>query len=213
MIPCVAWSAFVCVDACVCVCDVVCLCVGKQNVRCFVLSMIYGVRCRVVCVYLCVVVCECFWLFDVFVCFVREILCDVVGFVFLCALSVFVCLLCYVCMCVLLVMCDVMSCGLCVGVAVIVPVACLLFTVCVCVWIVIGCVLLCGLIVFVICVVFVRACIIVCCVCNRLCDVAWCFMWCLCCACVLRSYHVKDAFVCVGDSLCDVVGHVLCACV
>ena len=30
---------------------------------------------------------------------------------------------------------------------------------------------------------------------------------------VSRFDHVKDVFVSFGDSLCDVVGHVLCACV
>ena len=44
------------------VCDVVCLCVvfGNLNVCRFVLSLIYGVGCSVVYVYLCVFVCECF---------------------------------------------------------------------------------------------------------------------------------------------------------
>ena len=56
VIYCVAWSACVCVDACVCVCDVVRLCVvfGKLNVCCFVLYVIYVVRCSVVCDGLCV---------------------------------------------------------------------------------------------------------------------------------------------------------------
>ena len=55
---CVAWPAFVCVDACACVCDVVCVRVVfcTLNVCCFVMSMIYGVRCCVVCVYSCVCV-------------------------------------------------------------------------------------------------------------------------------------------------------------
>ena len=54
---CVAWSAVVCVGACICVCDVVCVvrvAFGEANVFCFVLSVIYGVRCCVVCDYLCV---------------------------------------------------------------------------------------------------------------------------------------------------------------
>ena len=45
---------------CVYLCVFVCVVFGKLNVCCFVLSVIYGVRCRVVCVYVCVLVCECF---------------------------------------------------------------------------------------------------------------------------------------------------------
>ena len=35
----------------------------------------------------------------------------------------------------------------------------------------------------------------------------------VCVVCVFRSYHDKGVFVCLGTSLRDVVGHVLCACV
>ena len=38
----------------------------------------------------CVFVCECLLLIDMVVCFVRDALCDVVWFVFLCVLSMFV---------------------------------------------------------------------------------------------------------------------------
>ena len=58
-------------------------------------------------------VCECFLLFNVFVCFVRDVWGDVVRLVFLCVLSVFVRFLYQVWLCALLVMCDVMLCGLC----------------------------------------------------------------------------------------------------
>ena len=43
-------------------------------------------------VFRCVFVCEWFLLFNVFVCFVRAVLCDVVWFVFLCAVGVCACL-------------------------------------------------------------------------------------------------------------------------
>ena len=40
-----------------------------------------------------------------------------------------------------------------------------------------------------------------------LCDVVWWFVCCcLCCVCASRVYHVKYVFVCLGDSLCDVIG-------
>ena len=43
------------------------------------------------------------------------------------------------------------------------------------------------------------------------CDVVWCFVrCCLVCVCVFQFYHVKDVFVCVGDSLCDAANRVLC---
>ena len=42
------------------------------------------------CVFMCVIVCECLLLFNMFVCLVRDALCDVVWFVFLCVLSMFV---------------------------------------------------------------------------------------------------------------------------
>ena len=42
-------------------------------------------------VFFCVFVCACLLLFNAFVWFVRDVLCDVVWFVFLCVLSVFVC--------------------------------------------------------------------------------------------------------------------------
>ena len=48
-----------------------------------------------------------------FVCLVRDVLCDDVWFVFLCVLSMFVRFLYSVCLCALLAMCDVMLCGLC----------------------------------------------------------------------------------------------------
>ena len=46
-----------------------------------------------------------------------------------------------------------------------------------------------------------------------MCDVAWCLVCCLCCVCVFRFYHAKYVLVRLGDSLCDAVGHGLCACV
>ena len=33
------------------------------------------------------------------------------------------------------------------------------------------------------------------------------------CLCVSFFYRLKSMFVCLGDSLCDVVGNVLCDCV
>ena len=81
---------------CVCVCVVF----GKVNVCCFVLYVVYGVRCCLVGVYVCVNG----LLFNVCVWFVRNVLCDVVWFVFLCVLSVFVCV-CIKCVCALCLWC------------------------------------------------------------------------------------------------------------
>ena len=58
-------------------------------------------------------VCECDLLCNVFVCTVRDVLGDVVRLVFLCVLSVFVRFMYQMWLCALLVMCDVMLCGLC----------------------------------------------------------------------------------------------------
>ena len=47
-----------------------------------------------------------------------------------------------------------------------------------------------------------------------MCGVVWCFACCcLTCFVCVRSYPVKNVVVCFGDSLRDVAGHVLCACV
>ena len=54
------------------------------------------------CVFMCVIVCECLLLFDMLVCLVRDALCDVVRFVFLCVLSMFV-FFCIKCVCALCV--------------------------------------------------------------------------------------------------------------
>ena len=57
---------------------------------CFVCDL----RCEMSCgLCLFVFVCAWFLLFNVFVCFVRDVLCGVVWFVFLCVLSVSVCFL------------------------------------------------------------------------------------------------------------------------
>ena len=77
----------------------VCVVFGNLNVCCFVLSLIYGVGCSVVCVYLCVFVCECFCRLNVCVCLVRDVVCDVVWFVFLRVLSGFI--FCIKCVCAL----------------------------------------------------------------------------------------------------------------
>ena len=52
---------------------------------------VYDLRCEMLCV-LCLFVCLCVdvLLFNVFVCLVRDVLCDAVWFVFLCVLSMFV---------------------------------------------------------------------------------------------------------------------------
>ena len=64
-----------------------------------------------------------------------------------------------------------------------------------------------------------------CCVCVCVFDCVRCMKWIarccvvfrvllfVLCLCVFPSDHVKYVFVCVGDSMCDVVSHVLCACV
>ena len=67
----------------------VCVVFGKLNVCCFVLSVIYGVGFSVIYVYLCVFVCECFCCLNVCACLVRDVLWDVVWFVFLRVLSGF----------------------------------------------------------------------------------------------------------------------------
>ena len=41
----------------------------------------------------------------------------------------------------------------------------------------------------------------------------FCVLLFMLCLCVSFFYQVKPVFVCLGDSLCDVVGHVLCLCV
>ena len=51
-------------------------------------------------VFNCVFVCECLLLDHVVVCYVRDALCDVVWFVFLCVVSMFV-LFCIKCVCAL----------------------------------------------------------------------------------------------------------------
>ena len=95
------------------------------------------------------------------------------------------------CLCALLVMCDVLMC-VCVGVSVIVPVAFLLFNVCV-FWIVIGCVLSYGLVVFVFCLMCDCVCALYVCVsCVMCCVVVW-FVWfcdlcCVFCACLSVSF-------------------------
>ena len=51
-------------------------------------------------VFKCVLVCECLLLINMVVCIVRDVLCAVVWFVFLCVLSMFV-LFCIKCVCAL----------------------------------------------------------------------------------------------------------------
>ena len=51
-------------------------------------------------------------LFDACACFVRDVSCDVVWFVVLYVVSVFVVVWCSLCLCVLLLIYDVMLCGL-----------------------------------------------------------------------------------------------------
>ena len=84
----------------------------------------------IVCICVVAFVCGCFLLCDTCVCFVRDVLCDVVGCVFGCVVGVCLFLLFQLFfLCVLLVMYDVMLCGLCCVLTVLVRVMTLVLNV------------------------------------------------------------------------------------